>query len=38
LKQYNLEHTIDETGNVYGYLTVISRNTDPENIKDGRAM
>lgn len=38
MKQYNLEHTIDEKGNVYGYLTVISRNTDPENIKDGRAM
>lgn len=38
LKQYNENHTIDETGNVYGYLTVISRNTDPSLCKDGRAM
>lgn len=38
LSKYNLEHTIDETNNVYGYLTVISRNTDSEFSKDGRAM
>ena len=35
LAQYNQQHTIDEIGNVYGYLTVISRNTE---IKNGRAM
>lgn len=38
IAEYNLQHTIDETGNVYGYLTVINRNMEPENIKDGRAM
>lgn len=38
IKEYNKKHTIDETGNIYGYLTVISRNEDPELAKDGRAM
>lgn len=38
LKEYNEKHTVDETGNVYGYLTVISRNLDPDKIKDNRAM
>lgn len=38
LKEYNEQHIIDETGKVYGYLTVISRNTDPKYQKDGRAM
>ena len=38
LKKYNEEHTIDETGHIYGYLTVINRNEDPELIKDNRAM
>ena len=36
LKLYNEKHTIDETGNVYGLLTVIDRNY--EQSKDGRAM
>lgn len=35
---YNAKHTIDETGNIYGYLTVINRNTDPSYATDGRAM
>lgn len=38
LKEYNLKHTIDETGNRYGKLVVIGRNTDPEYQIDGRAM
>lgn len=38
LAQYNQQHTIDEVGNVYGYLTVISRNNDTDNASDGRAM
>lgn len=38
LQIYNEKHTIDETGNVYGFLTVISRNLDPNYSKDGRAM
>ena len=38
LNQYNLNHTIDETGKVYGYLTVVDRNFDKDKIKDGRAM
>ena len=36
LKEYNDAHVVDETGNVYGKLTVISRNYDVS--KDGRAM
>lgn len=36
LKEYNESKTIDETGNTYGLLTVISRNY--EISKDGRAM
>lgn len=38
LKEYNETNVVNETGNVYGYLTVISRNEDPGLIKDGRAM
>ena len=38
LKEYNESQVIDETNNVYGYLTVISRNTDPDYATDGRAM
>ena len=38
LKQYNENHTIDETGNRYGKLVVISRNEDPSLQVDGRAM
>ena len=38
LQQYNETKTVDETGNVYGYLTVINRNLDPSYQKDGRAM
>lgn len=38
LKEYNESHVINEIGNVYGYLTVISRNTNSEFAKDGRAM
>ena len=38
LKEYNSTFTIDETGNIYGYLTVISRNYDPKQVKDGRGM
>ena len=38
LKQYNLETITREEGNIYGYLTVISLNTNPEQQKDGRAM
>jgi len=36
LKEYNESNVVDETGNVYGKLTVISRNYDIS--KDGRAM
>ena len=38
LKDYNDSHIVDETGKVYGYLTVINRNEDPTLAKDGRAM
>ena len=38
LKKYNEEHTINEIGNKYGKLLVISRNIDPEKASDGRAM
>ena len=38
LQEYNNAQVIDETGNKYGYLTVISRNLDPAQAKDGRAM
>lgn len=38
LNQYNQNHTIDETGNRYGKLVVISRNEDPSLQVDGRAM
>lgn len=38
LKEYNDNHVINEIGNIYGYLTVISRNEDPSFNKDGRAM
>ena len=38
IQEYNNTKVIDETGNIYGYLTVISRNLDPEMAKDGRAM
>ena len=34
LNQYNLNHTIDETGKVYGYLTVVDRNFDKDKIKE----
>lgn len=37
-KVFNDSKVIDETGHVYGLLTVISRNTDPSLTKDGRAM
>lgn len=37
LKEYNDKHTIDETGHIYGYLTVIDRNTTIKN-SDGRAL
>ena len=39
VKKANREkQTIDETGNQYGYLTVIDKNTDSSQQKDGRAM
>lgn len=38
LKKYNDSKVVDETGNRYGKLVVISRNTDPEKQVDGRAM
>ena len=38
MKQYNESKVINETGNTYGYLTVINRNVDPIYNKDGRAM
>lgn len=38
IAEYNANHTIDETGNTYGYLTVLSRNLDPKYVTDGRAM
>ena len=38
LKKYNEEHTINEVGNRYGKLVVISRNEDPSLQVDGRAM
>lgn len=38
LKKYNETKVVDETGHKYGYLTVISRNTNPNLQKDGRAM
>ena len=38
IQEYNNTKLIDETGNIYGYLTVIGRNLDPDKAKDGRAM
>ena len=38
ISKYNQEHTIDETGKQYGYLTVVSRNTEPLLNTNGRAM
>lgn len=38
MAEHRLEQVKDESGKVYGYLTVIDRNTDPKNVKDGRAM
>ena len=38
ISKYNQEHTIDETGKQYGYLIVVSRNTEPLLNTDGRAM
>ena len=38
IKEYNNSKVIDETNNVYGYLTVISRNIDSDYATDGRAM
>ena len=39
LKKYNDANKLkNEIGNIYGYLTVISRNEDPQYAKDGRAM
>lgn len=38
LKQYNEKNVINEIGNKYGKLTVISRNTDSKYAVDGRAM
>lgn len=38
MQKYNESKIKDETGNIYGYLTVLSRNTDPSQRKDGRAM
>lgn len=37
LKKYNDQHTVDETGNTYGYLTVLRRIEDAPS-KDGRAQ
>ena len=36
LKKYNEKQVVDETGHIYGLLTVINRNYDES--KDGRAM
>ena len=38
LKEHNDLKVVDETGNRYGKLVVISRNTDPNKQIDGRAM
>ncbi len=38
LSKYNQKHTVIEIGKQYGYLTVVSRNTDPLFSTDGRAM
>ena len=38
LKQYNEKNVVNQIGNKYGKLTVISRNTDPKYAIDGRAM
>lgn len=38
LREYNQTKEVDETGNKYGRLTVISRSLDPALQKDGRAM
>ena len=38
LKKYNDSKVVNEINNTYGYLTVISRNTDKKYQKDGRAM
>ena len=39
LKQYNESNVVDETGNIYGYLTVIRRAEDGEATpRDGRAQ
>ena len=38
LKKYNDSKVINEINNTYGYLTIISRNTDKKYQKDGRAM
>ena len=37
MKEYNDAHVTDETGNIYGYLTVLHRVENVEN-KDGRAQ
>ena len=37
LKQYNESNVVDETGNIYGYLTVIKRNDEIKH-SDGRAL
>ena len=38
LNERNNKKVKDETGKVYGFLTVIDRNLDPKYSKDGRAM
>lgn len=38
MQAYNDSRVIDETGNVYGYLVVVSRNTEEQYQTDGRAM
>lgn len=38
LKEYNDTKVVDETGKVYGYLTVLNRNLEPDKQVDGRAM
>jgi hypothetical protein len=38
IKAYNESKVVNEIGNIYGFLTVVSRNYDKELQKDGRAM
>lgn len=38
IQAYNEQHTQDETGHKYGRLTVLYRDLNPQNQKDGRAM